>query len=146
MLLKLLFNLDIHIASYYINICTQPFYEIGPGKYFNALTTAIYPFIRDFGYFGILGGTLFLASCSGLLEKAFLRKKKIVYFCLYIHLTYIIFNTVLMYDLLSYPSVMVLFFIIVFSTGKTKNIHKNLRFLSLFSFRNLEQYPLVVKP
>ncbi|SHF22063.1 O-antigen polymerase [Alkalibacter saccharofermentans] len=126
LILKLLFRLDIHIASYYINICTQPFYEIGPGRYFNALTTVIYPFIRDFGYFGIIVGSVFLAGFSGLLEKAFLKKKKIVYFCLYIHLIYIIFNSILAYSLLSYPSVMVLFFIILFSTGKQKN-YKSLR-------------------
>lgn len=106
------------IVSYYINITTQPFYEISPGKYFNALTTALYPFIRDFGYFGIFIGAFVLASLCGILETTFMKRKKIVYLCLYIHVSYVVFNSILLYDFLSYPTVAVLLFIIIFSTGK----------------------------
>lgn len=118
LILKVLFNADLDIASYYINICSQPFYNLGSGKYFNALTTAIYPFIRDFGYIGIILGGGFLATLISTFENKFGKTKKILYYCLYIFLTYVAINSVLIYELLSYGSTFVIFFIWLFTSGK----------------------------
>lgn len=121
LLLKVIFNSNLDIVSYFINISTQVFYEIAPGKYFNALTTIIYPFIRDFGYIGIIIGGALLSYFVSISENIFKKYKKSSYYCIYIFLVYVCFNSVLKYDLLSYGSTFTIIFIYIFSSGKKVN-------------------------
>ncbi|EOU1658089.1 O-antigen polymerase [Clostridium perfringens] len=116
--MKMFFNSSMDIGSYYINIVTQPFYEINPGVYFNALTTSIYPFVRDWGCLGIIIAPTFLAFIITFLEQKFNKTLNSVYYALYIYIGYVIINTITGYDLMSYTTFIIMFFIIFLLSSK----------------------------
>ena len=124
LLIKLFFTStnNIHIASYYINTVTQVFYNISPGQSFNALTTAIYPFLRDFGVFGIILGGAFIGILLKMFECLALKKQSMIYYSLFIFMGYIALSTIILYNMMPYGVTFQLLFIIMFTKkGNKKN-------------------------
>lgn len=69
LLLKILGLTTIKIPSYEFNIICQNYYNIGSNGvnvFFNANTTIIYYFLRDFGVFGIFIGGIYLGRLASL--------------------------------------------------------------------------------
>ncbi len=73
---------------------------ISPTVKYNAMTTMLYPFIRDFGFVGIIMGTSFLAWFISFVENKFKKSNSLLYLCLYVYLAFVLFDSVMSYQLL----------------------------------------------
>lgn len=102
LMLKVLGITTAKVPSYEFNIYCQRYYDIGNGKasiMFNANTSVLYYFLRDFGAVGIVIGALFVA---GLTVKAFNCWQKGNRFggMVFIYLGNVLFNTLMTYQLI----------------------------------------------
>ncbi|MFA6808546.1 MAG: O-antigen polymerase [Eubacteriales bacterium] len=111
----ILFKIPYRGSDYLITQITAIPRFISPTQSYNAMTTMIYPFFRDFGFLGIIIGTSFLAWFVSLVEEKFMKNKDMLFLCFYVYLAFVLFNSVLLYDLL-FPSAfitMVLVFVFI---------------------------------
>lgn len=121
-----LFKINYRGSDYQITQVTALPRLISPNDSFNALATMIYPLLRDFGYFGIVFGSAFLAWLLSFVEKKFKESNNTFFFCMYIIMLYIILVSTMNYYLL-FPSygieiIFLLFFVksdIIMSKNKT---------------------------
>ncbi len=98
--LTFLFKVDFIGASNTISQITSTPRFISPNQTYNAMATMLYSFIFDFGFLGVLLGTLFV---SGLSALAFNRiKNRMSYFSLgfYLFMMFVLFDSVMSYQLL----------------------------------------------
>lgn len=89
----------IKIPSYEFNIYCQNFYDIGDGvtAMFNANTSVLYYFIRDFSYLGVIIGGVFLGI---LVATSYNRWRRGNWFwgMLFCYFTVNLFNTIMTYQ------------------------------------------------
>lgn len=104
--LKFTFGVNWEVPSYLINMYTQNFYNIGSSNLitFNNSTTMLYPFLRDYGYLGLIIGPAILGGIVGCLERRFLEKHSIKSLILYVFLCNVLIDSVLSYTLISTQS------------------------------------------
>lgn len=120
--LTFLFKVPYNGSDFQITNITAQVRLISPTRGFNALTTAIYPLLRDFGFFGIIFGAAFLAWAISFLEKHFKKTNNIYYLCLYTVLLNILFNSTLNYYLYSSAYGMVMIILLIFINTKANVI------------------------
>lgn len=120
--LKLLFQFDIDVPSYYFNIYTQNFVNISTDgiQMYNNNATIIYTFLRDFGVLGMIVGTGFIASLMNILSNKYYQKKDIRYLFFLVYLYSVIINSTMMYTMTSVTTSL-LILIIIFSVKRVKN-------------------------
>lgn len=103
MFLTFAFGVPYTGSDYMITRITAVPRAVSPSLRMNALNTMIYPFYRDFGYFGIIFGTVFLASLLASGEILFRRKRTFFSFCFYILILDVVLRSAMNYYLL-FPS------------------------------------------
>lgn len=99
--LSYIFKYDYNGSDYLITTITSQVRFISPDRMYNALTTMIYPFLRDFGYFGVIFGSSFFAYIVNVAEKRYKEKKDLTYLFIYCLLLLNLFNSVKNYYLYS---------------------------------------------
>lgn len=99
----LIFKLPYVGSNHIITQLTAAPRLISHTRNYNSMTTMLYPFIRDFGFSGIVLGTSFLAWFISYAEKKFVQTKNLFYLSLYIYLAFVLFDSVMSYQLL-FPS------------------------------------------
>lgn len=114
-----LLQLEYTGSDYFITTITAPYLAISDTRQFNALTTTIYPFIRDFGVMGIVFGSSFFAIFTVFVEKAYKKKGSIFLFLVYVILVYELLNSIKNYYLYS-PNFGMLILILFLFTFKPK--------------------------
>lgn len=72
---------DVIVSNYAANII-----NIGNGIGYNALGTMLFPFMMDFGYFGVFIGPLFVGLMFFLIEKLFYKKKNLFFYVIFLQL------------------------------------------------------------
>ncbi|TDL61520.1 oligosaccharide repeat unit polymerase [Rhodococcus qingshengii] len=90
-------------SNYIITQVTSIPRMISPTQSYLAMTTMLYPFLRDFGYLGIIIGTSFLAWIISSAEIRLKRTNKLFLLCFYVYLCFVLFDSVMSYQLL-FPS------------------------------------------
>lgn len=94
---------------------------IGLGIRMNAGSTAIYPFLRDFGLLGIFFGFSLLAIVSNIIKYKYQISKTLRKKAVYLMFMYIVFRLSSSYlELFSPEFLFCLFYIILFSTNLKK--------------------------
>lgn len=120
-IIYVLFGVDYRGSDYLIEKTTEIFYIIGEKITFNAATTSIYPFMRDFGVAGIVIGFALLAFISAKLELREMINRTIRSRALYIFWLYIIVKSVLNYEPISPPVFFTALFIYLFTNRRESN-------------------------
>lgn len=121
-LIASIFNDEIFVPSYYVDIHSQVFYNIGTTSYetINNNTTSIYHFILDYGenfyFFGFIFMALLLCITEHLALKTYGNNKSIFYVGVYIVILKQILYSPIYYGLYSIGIGLGLFFIWVIST------------------------------
>lgn len=100
LIFSLLFRLPYKGSDYLITQMTATPRPISPTQYYNGMPTMLYPFLRDLGYVGIIIGTVFLAWFISYAEKKFKKDRQLIYLCLYVYLCFVLFDSVMSYQLL----------------------------------------------
>lgn len=110
----LLFQLPYTGSDYSITQITGIPILISPNQSYNAMSTMLYPFLRDFGYLGIIIGTTFLAWFVSFVENTFHKTKHLLFLCIYVYLAFVLFNSVMSYQLLFPAAGITLLFLLLF--------------------------------
>lgn len=113
-----LYGIDYSGSDYIITQITAIPHYISPSKSINAITTMLYPFLRDFGYFGIIIGTAFLAWVTSWAENKFIKNHQLLFLCVFVYFLWVLFNSVMMYQLLFPRSGVTLLLLLVFINSK----------------------------
>lgn len=100
---KLLGVTTADIPSYHFNIFAQGFQDIGESQtaMFNNNTTALYVFLRDFGWYGVPVGFAVMAGLLIALERLIRRSGWVGWRVAYAFGCYVTLNTVMFYAALS---------------------------------------------
>ena len=121
LLLKVLNFTEIKVPSYDFNIFCQKFYDISAsqsGLDFNANTTILYYFLRDFGTLGIIVGALFVGFLSVFLYNKW-QKGNDYFGMLFIAFAIVMMNSVMTYQFFG-PSPFFIVLTLLFIT-RTRN-------------------------
>lgn len=112
---KLFFGWQIKVPSYYLNIYTQPFINIGKSSVImlNNNCSFFYPFILDWGYIGIIIGPLLLLSVMLMLKRNIIRKRSYLAYNLLIYFYSVLLTSNMFYKLNGISSSLALIFIII---------------------------------
>lgn len=110
-------------SDYIITQFTAQAFPIGENIYINAATTAMYPFMRDLGYAGLIIGFLFMALLIRWIENKVKNKPSYRNKAVFIVLLYVIFKLSMSYEMLG-PSVIFMILYIIIATKKFKIIYK----------------------
>lgn len=121
LILKFLFRSSLDVPSYYFNIYAQPFVNISESGYqlYNNNTTMLYTFIRDFGEYGIVVGTIIIALFVCISENKYYKEKNLRALFFLVYMYSVIINSVMMYTLTSISASLVIIFL-YFSVSKKK--------------------------
>lgn len=82
-------------------VITNHQYWVGSSTLINAMCTGFYPFILDWGYFGIIIGPFVLGILSLYITKRVYRRRDLFNTALYIYWMYVLFRTVFKWDLVN---------------------------------------------
>lgn len=99
--LAYIFKFNYLGSDYLITSITSTVRFISPNMSYNALTTMIYPFMRDFGYIGILVGGVFFALFISVSEKKYKKENNLFFLLVYSVLIFDLFNSIKNYYLLN---------------------------------------------
>lgn len=126
--LKAVFGFNIDVPSYFFNIYVQDWYNIGDSIYrvYNNNTTMLYTFLRDFGEFGVIIGTLFIAILISINEKNYRFKNDLRSLLVLVYMYTVVINSTIIYSMTNLGSslMFILIIICVKSKNKTKIIIK----------------------
>lgn len=81
---------------------TNKQYWVGTHSLINAMCTAYYPFIIDWGYLGILIGPVVVAAIAAYFTKKLKKKKSLENFVMYVYIIHVLIRTVFKWDLLPF--------------------------------------------
>lgn len=120
-LLLSIFNKDISLPSYYVDMHSQIFYNISTSGYqlINNNTTSIYHFFLDYGNFyflGFIAMALVLCVMERFASKSMSPRKYTIYVCIYVILLKNILYSPVYYGLYSISFSFVFFFLWLMST------------------------------
>jgi len=124
--LKFFFNVNLDVPTYYYNIYAQNFYNIGADTVvmYNANTTALYPFMKDFGNWGIILGPTILALITLISERLTYKRQRLVYLCTFIYIATILIDSTMVYQLMTSSSGITIVLLYLFLNKKNKRKDK----------------------
>lgn len=119
------FGIPYKGSDYMITTITATPYAVSPNRRLNALNTMIYPLYRDFGYVGVILGTVFLAFLLARSEIFFNSSMTLLSLCLYVFILDMILKTTMNYYFLFPRTGFSIFFLMLFTGSKvTKHANK----------------------
>ena len=110
-------------SDYIITRFTAQVFPVGKSISMNAASTAMYPFMRDFGYFGLIIGFSFMAFLICWSEYKVKNRPSYRNRAVYVLLLYVLFKLSMSYEMLS-PSVTFTVLYIIIATHRFKIISK----------------------
>lgn len=118
-------GVDFNGSNQVITSITQYYLKIADTISYNSMTTMLFPFLMDFGYFGVVTGTALFAFAAGRIEDCFYDKPTVFSLSLYVFLMFAVFDSVMSYTFLS-PGTGVTLLFLYFLTNKDnkKRFHK----------------------
>ncbi len=129
-LLTFLLRTDYKGADHLINLYAEKYYFVSSNARFNAASTIIYPFLRDFGNVGIVLGTFIFATLVSMVVYFSVRgKNKCFWNCLLMLVYFTIIFSIWRYTLLYSDGYMVIPWLFVITGAHLfKDKRKRLRF------------------
>jgi len=125
--LNIVFSIPYAGSDQVFNDYTAAGLRIGAHTIYNSLSTSIYPFVLDFGYYFSFIGTVLFALLANFTEKQFYRKRSASTECLYIFVLYTVFDSILKYNFISPGSLISLILPFLFVTRRPINFVFNKR-------------------
>lgn len=113
-ILTLLYKFKYNGSDFQIVQVTAQYRGISSFRVSNALTTMLYPLIRDFGYFGIVFGSSFLAWFVCFVENKYKERNSLFFLSMYIFLLYILGSSTMNYYLIFPGCGMIMIFLFIF--------------------------------
>lgn len=121
-IIKILFGFEYNGSDVIITSITSQYIRIGESTLYNSLTSIIYPFLCDFGVFGlIIDTTIFAFLCNSIEKKAY-KSMNIMWSIIYLYITFVVFDSVLQYDLLGPINSVLLILTIAISYQRNKRV------------------------
>lgn len=116
--LKVLGVTTAKVPSYEFNIYCQEYYNVGEGTYisFNANTSILYYFLRDFGFVGVVVGALFI-GCIAVKSYNSWKKGNMFWGLVFCYIGNVLFNSLMTYQLFG-PSPLFIIFVYYYCTRK----------------------------
>ncbi|MBE6544325.1 MAG: oligosaccharide repeat unit polymerase [Ruminococcaceae bacterium] len=119
---KIFFGVDFAAPENTIPLVTGGYLQIGEGITFNSMTTMIYPFLRDYGYAGIVVGPAIFAMAVAFVCRNYEKNRTLRGLCIFVYLFHTVIFSVQNYTFFKLEAWMILVFIFVFTTKvKIKN-------------------------
>ena len=116
-------GIKLPISDYIINSkLTSNSYFISPSVNANAMSTIFFPFLMDWGYFGIIIGSILMALIFGYIENKSNKKYDVRWIILSTYSYYFLYRTIFKYDGVSISFFFLIFFIFLFTS--TENNRK----------------------
>lgn len=122
--LSYIFKIGYSGSDYLITTITANSRFISPDIMYNALTTMIYPFLRDFGYLGVILGSSFFAFFVSFAENEYKKKNSLTYLFIYCVLLFNLCNSVKNYYL--YSPTFGIYIVLIFFFTKKINIKRRI--------------------
>ncbi len=99
-----------NVGSLYIlgSTITNHQHWVGEHTLINAMCTAFYPFIVDWGYIGIIIGPIVTAGIVTFFTLKLKKKKDLKNFAMYVYIIYVLIRTVFKWDLLPFDMPIIL--------------------------------------
>ncbi len=116
--LKLVFGIEYMGSDTIFTSFAGNYHFIGNNIKTNALPTALYAFILDYGKEFFFVGVLILAIFSAVIEKRFYKKQTVRNFAIYLFVLYNVFDTILVYDYISPGTCMTFVFLVLLTKNK----------------------------
>jgi oligosaccharide repeat unit polymerase len=113
-LFSYIFGIPYSGSDVFITSETAKLINIGPNVIFNAFTTIIYPLYVDGGILFVLIGVIGLSIFVLVIERRFLKKQNAVSLAMYLYVFTIVFDSLLVYQLLFPAAGMTILFIVLF--------------------------------
>lgn len=116
-------GIKLPISDYIINSkLTSNSYFISPSINANAMSTIFFPFLMDWGYFGIIIGSILMALIFAYIENKSNKKYDVRWIILSTYSYYFLYRTIFKYDGVSISFFFLIFFIFLFTS--TENNRK----------------------
>lgn len=114
---KLLFSIDFTAPEYTIPSITSGYLLIADDISFNAMTTMIYPFLLDYGYFGVVVGPVIYGTFVALIERNFRKERSLRSLCILIYVFHTVIFSMQNYVFFKLETLSIIIFIIIFTTS-----------------------------
>lgn len=122
--LKILFGIEYKGSDTIITAVTYKYLPIGEFTLYNSLTSIIYPFLCDFGVFGLIIDSIIFGLICNTLEKKAYKSLYIGWSILYLYIMFVVFDSVLQYDLLGPINIVLLILTIMTTYNARKKDYK----------------------
>lgn len=101
------------------SVLSNQYFNVSSSAKINAMATMYFPFLMDYGYFGIVLGPLMLVIASRYITKKAINKNNIRWYSISIFWMFVIYRTIFKWELIAMSSFFILFFIFLFTTKAT---------------------------
>ena len=119
------FHLNLFNSGYVLNsFLTNVYYYVSDSIRINAMATCYFPFLMDFGYFGMLLGPFGMALASIRIKKNVILKNNIRMHSLDLFWLYILYRTIFKWELISMASFFIFLFIVIFTTNNVAKVQE----------------------
>lgn len=119
---KIFFGVDFAAPENTIPLVTGGYLQIGEGITFNSMTTMIYPFLRDYGYAGVVIGPVIYAAVVAFVCRNYEKNRAMRGLCVFVYLFHTVIFSVQNYVFFKLEAWMIVVFILIFTTKvKIKN-------------------------
>lgn len=113
---KVLFSIDFTAPENSIPSLTSGYLDIAPDVKFNSMTTMIYPFLLDYGYFGAFVGPVIYGAFVAFIERMFRKERSLRSLCIFIHVFHTVIFSMQNYVFFKFETLSIIIFIILFTT------------------------------
>ncbi len=119
---KVLFSIDFTAPENSIPSLTSGYLHIADDVSFNSMTTMIYPFLLDYGYFGVVVGPVIYGAFVAIIERTFRKERSLRSLCILIHVFHTVIFSMQNYVFFKFETLSIIIFIIIFTTTiRTEN-------------------------
>lgn len=113
---KIFFGVDFAAPENTIPLVTGGYLQIGEGITFNSMTTMIYPFLRDYGYAGVVIGPVLFAMVVAFICRNYEKNRTLRGLCVFVYLFHTVVFSVQNYTFFKLEAWMIVVFILAFTT------------------------------
>ena len=104
------------------SVITNNNLSVGVHTSINAMCTCFYPFLLDYGRFGILICPIMIAIYSSVITKIVYKRRNIFSVSLYVYWTYVMIRTVFKWDLVNIDFIVIIIILYLFTHPRKRKI------------------------